>query len=114
VFCYQRITRGWADRDVWGIHSHLSKIIPEMVQRLRDVGHGLPTWTEKKTDEQAQKEWLDILNSIILTFKVAQRIEQNFWYYQESKKYSIKKAKKWEKVSEKIRARSPELWGQYD
>lgn len=33
---WQRITRGWSDRDTWSLDTYLLEILPEMVDYLRE------------------------------------------------------------------------------
>lgn len=39
---WQRITKGWCDRDTWSLDSYLLEILPEMVDYLREHTHGYP------------------------------------------------------------------------
>lgn len=73
----QRWNRGWSDADIWGVNDFLSRVIPAMLKRLKETQQGLPTWTEDKTEEQAQKEWNDILDTIINTFETSKKIADN-------------------------------------
>jgi hypothetical protein len=92
----QRWNRCWSDEDVWGVNDFLSKVIPAMLKRLKETQHGLPTWTEEKTEEQAQKEWDEILDSIIETFETSKKIADNELAYFE--KWTQKKADKYNKI----------------
>jgi hypothetical protein len=92
----QRWARGWADEDCWSIDRFLTSIIPPMLKRLKETQHGLPTWTDEKTEEQAQKEWDDILDSIIWTFETSQKIADNELAYFE--RWSQKQCNKYNKI----------------
>lgn len=92
----QRWNRGWSDEDVWCVNYFLSSIIPPMLKRLKETKHGLPTWTEEKTEEQAQKEWDEILDNIIWTFEVSKKITENDLAYFE--KWTQKKADEYNKI----------------
>jgi hypothetical protein len=94
----QRWARGWADEDCWSIDGFLTSIIPPMLKRLKETKHGLPTWAEDKTEEQAQKEWDDILDSIIYTFEVSKNISDSNLFYQPSEEWSRKEANKYNKI----------------
>ena len=39
---WQRMTRGWANRDTWNLDSYLLEILPEMVDYLREHSHSYP------------------------------------------------------------------------
>jgi predicted metal-dependent hydrolase len=96
----QRWARGWADEDVWSINNFLSEIIPPMLKRLKETKHGIPTIVGKmRTDEEvgeAEKQWEEILDSIIWTFKTSKKIDDNELAY--FKKWSQKKCDKYNKI----------------
>lgn len=49
----QRITRGYADCDVWEMFSFLQTMIPDMLQKLKDTRHGSPGYLgENYTNEE--------------------------------------------------------------
>lgn len=39
---WQRVTRGWADRDTWSLDNYLLEILPEMIEYLAEHTHGYP------------------------------------------------------------------------
>jgi hypothetical protein len=39
----QRGTRGWADRDTWGLNDYLSGFLPHALRYLKEHKHGIPT-----------------------------------------------------------------------
>lgn len=39
---YQRVTRKWADEDVWSIDYFLCDILPPMLEHLKKTKHGVP------------------------------------------------------------------------
>lgn len=57
-FAWQRATRGWSDRDTWGMDYYLSRVIPDMVAFLRTSKDGLPT---KLPDDWTPENWRDYL-----------------------------------------------------
>lgn len=57
---WQRMCRGWSDRDTWSLDSYLAQIISGSVTHLRDHGHSYPG-EEQGADEQ---QWHDILTRI--------------------------------------------------
>lgn len=65
VWGFQRVTRGWADCDVWSIDWWLSEIIPATVDRLRILDNGHPS-------ELTPEEWAQILLEIAEGFRAAQ------------------------------------------
>lgn len=58
----ERGRRGWSICDVWAIDYYLDRIIPEMVERLRQTGHGCPS-------ELDEEQWNAILAKIVAGFK---------------------------------------------
>jgi len=76
-WAFQRMHRGWDDRDVWDISICLSRIIPEMVLSLKEKGEGFPAslvededWDKTKNsfregaEERLMQEWETILDKI--------------------------------------------------
>ena len=62
----QRITRGYADCDVWEMFSFLQTMIPDMLQKLKDTRHGSPGYLgENYTNE----EWDKILERMIFLWR---------------------------------------------
>ena len=70
----QRGKRGYADCDVWGLGYYLSDVIYGSVKSLRGQLHGHPCDT-------TMKQWEKILDSIIWTFDVANKLNDNNWWY---------------------------------
>lgn len=68
---YERLTRGWARRDVWSIDGYLDRIIPEMLECLRDQGHGYPSEFSEEPygDGTGVERWNEILNTMIRGFR---------------------------------------------
>ena len=119
----QRGKKGYSQRDVWAIDYYLMEIIPSMVKDLKSSLHGTPMACypnncEKdkhgnptdKEDDKAKKKWIQILDSIILTFEIAKQIENNHWRYQESIKYSEKLATQSRKFTKELRDHKPSLF----
>ena len=42
IWSWQRITRGYAECDKWGMYGYLQGLIPDMLQDMRDNRHGSP------------------------------------------------------------------------
>jgi hypothetical protein len=85
-YAYQRVIRGWSDRDTWSIDYHLSTIIPEMMRHLKKVKHGIPTKCfedpfsdtySKEAEEKAIAKWDEILDTIIYTFDTYKLISEH-------------------------------------
>ncbi|MEK6880087.1 MAG: hypothetical protein AABY22_10785 [Nanoarchaeota archaeon] len=117
----QRGIHGYSNRDVWGFHHYLSYTIVGGLKRLKETKHGYPltVLNEKyldkhgnctdEGDEINQKNWDNILDSMIWTFETSKRIEEDYWHYQESKKYSKKIADKYRKLHEELRNKRPHI-----
>ena len=114
-FLHQRINRGWAVSDTWGFDGYLAKVIYEGLEHLKKHKHGCPmacykdsdpvdeTWNPTdKADKLASARWDKILDSIILTFKIAEKINNDHWHYQPSHKYNKKLARQAQKITDKI------------
>ena len=56
---YQRAKRGYADQDVWDLHSWFMEIMPKMLQNLKDTSHGFPI------EFKSESEWFEILERMI-------------------------------------------------
>jgi len=93
-YAWQRVFRGWDDTAVWDVNSYLNKLIPQLIKRLKEVGHGYPMemyegmtpideggWEYSKEDDKlAVQKWDDILQDIIDGFEAAKEIdEKNLW-----------------------------------
>lgn len=73
----QRIVRGYADCDVWDMRFYLQKLIPDMLETLRDTRHGSPACLgQNHTDENGilvnddcHEEWTKILNRMIFLWR---------------------------------------------
>lgn len=78
-FAYQRLTRGWDDSWSWDMHGQLSKIIPEILKKLKEYESGFPVGLSEK---DSLAVWHKILDEIAEGFYAAQRIsgsEQPAW-----------------------------------
>ena len=125
LFSYYRINRGWANSDVWNLHSFLISIIVPMLKKLKKDKNGYPiTIISKKYldkngnctnegDTINKENWDKILDSMILTFTLAKKIDEDHWYYQESTNYSKKLADKYRKLQKELRKEKPEWYDEY-
>lgn len=116
---YQRANRGWANRDTWSLDYHLAKVVIGGCEYLKKTKHGIPSLVFNENDEvdeignhtdeafdKVSKRWDDILDSIILTFKIIIMIEENGWFYQPIEEYSISRAVKMRYFNKKLRKES--------
>lgn len=60
---WQRITRGWSDRDTWNLNDYLLEILPEMVDYLREHTLGYPNNFEEPEQWDAFLK-LEIINRL--------------------------------------------------
>lgn len=66
---WQRMTRGWADRDTWDLDSYLLDILPEMIDYLREHTHSYPG---EQQGFPTYESWQDFLqNEIIIPLQNA-------------------------------------------
>ena len=86
----QRGKRGWANSDTWDFAHYLSKVIFEGLSNLKKYQHGNPA-------DLTEGQWIDILNKIIYTFRVAKDIASGDVIYMPTKEWSERKYKKWTK-----------------
>lgn len=101
----QRGVRGYSDRDLWEFDGYLSRVIKEGCIWLRMNQHGVPIlcgYEDYEADEKQftnmKIEWAGILWNMIDTFSYAQEILDARLYYQPSRKYSKKRAEKYNKI----------------
>jgi hypothetical protein len=82
---YQRLTRGWDDRELWSLdHTFAEWIVPRL-ERLKEIKHGVPASCMPAlggySDEKyaiAEKIWGEIMNDMIVGFKAKQH-EFDVW-----------------------------------
>lgn len=77
---WQRMTRGWADCDTWGMDRYVARVIPEMLTYLKKHKHGVPGFCFKECPHKeggkhcdgcftkAEKEWEDLLDQMVAGF----------------------------------------------
>lgn len=76
-YSWQRITRGYCDKDLWNIDYWFMNLIPDMLQQFKDTRHGSPGNLGKEyTDEhgilcndECHAEWDKILEQMIFLFR---------------------------------------------
>ncbi|MFA5071141.1 MAG: hypothetical protein WC511_02110 [Candidatus Pacearchaeota archaeon] len=93
ITAYQRVTRGWADEDVWSIDYHLCEVVPEMLEQLKKDKNGVPQkyimkiYEERGLDvrdsfcdipeeiiEEADKRFTQSIDKMIAGFKAHKQI----------------------------------------
>jgi hypothetical protein len=82
-FAYQRIRYGYCDSDVWSIDYWFLKVMPGMLQQLKETTHGYPCFqgsishalcgndVSENVDKTGAKKWDDILSEMIFLFNEA-------------------------------------------
>ena len=77
IWSRQRVTRGYADCDIWEMFSFLQTLIPDMLQQLKDTRTGSPGYLDGKytdehgisTDVTCHEEWDRILDRMIFLWR---------------------------------------------
>lgn len=80
----QRGQRGYAECDVWEFDVYLSETITNGLKDLKSQLHGFPC------NFISKDEWKSVLDEIIWTFEVAQKIINSEWVYLKSKERNKK------------------------
>jgi len=80
-YSWQRITKGYCDRDGWSIDYWFLDIIPRMLEELRDNRNGSPVCDNsvshelyldnKEKEKDIHKQWSNILSRMIFLFREA-------------------------------------------
>lgn len=114
---YERLTRGWARRDVWGIDGYLDRIIPEMLECLRDEGHGYPAEFVDPEEYPGAKgggpeRWNEILNTMIRGFRAHAEL-CNMDYVLDGERYNRETHKPREEALEKEFKKGMKLFTKY-
>ena len=73
----QRIVRGYAECDVWNMDGYLQRLVPDMLQDLKDNRNGSPSYLgENYTNEEGilvndtcHDEWDKILDNMIFLWR---------------------------------------------
>lgn len=86
----QRGKRGYSDFDIWQFDYYLSEMIPKALKHLKKIQHILPTWKSGEKEEVAQKRWYNIMDNMIYTFEIANKISNDYYHYTPSKSYDTK------------------------
>ncbi len=114
---FQRAKRGWSNEDTWYFHYFLSTVIIGGLKYLKKTKCGVPgAFCHAKSDDNDEefdkciKKWDEALDCMIKPFETDKDISENKWFYQNSNKYSIKKANYWRKLNNKIKKENPSLY----
>jgi len=76
---WQRMTRGWADSDVWGMNSHLARVIPEMLLHLKENKMGSPAFIFADfmmADDIGHEKWSSMLQEMADGFKAYEELHE--------------------------------------
>lgn len=76
---FQRITRGYSDYDVWEMYPFLEAVIPSMLETLKEIRQGSPSYLGKNyvneegiyVNDTCHSEWEEILNHMIFLWREA-------------------------------------------
>lgn len=76
-YSWQRITKGYCDRDLWSIDDWFMKIMPDMLEQFKDTRNGSPGclgefYTNDDgicCNDSCHEEWDKILNEMIFLFR---------------------------------------------
>jgi len=79
-WCYQRITRGYCDADLWDYFTYHSELIVQSLTSLANNHCGVPMSLKDGTEIKTDGQWIDYLNEIVNHFKNAMEYED---YYNE-------------------------------
>ena len=77
IWSWQRITRGYAECDKWGMYGYLQGLIPDMLQDMRDNRHGSPGYLGENyknkdgilVNDTCHEEWDKILDRMIFLWR---------------------------------------------
>ncbi len=75
-WCWQRAFRGWADCDVWDMHSYVSFVFVPMLKAFRENTHGYPGYGVADTPEK----WDALLGEMLEGFEAAKRVGEDDYY----------------------------------
>jgi hypothetical protein len=106
---YRKCKRGWqraywgiSEEDTWSVDYYLSEIILRGLRKLQDDKQGCPILDgyNPESDEEfylMDKEWKRILGTMIYTFEVTQRVQNDNWILQPDKGFTDEEMKRLEK-----------------
>lgn len=68
-YSFQRITKGYCDKDVWNMYDFIQTLMPAMLSELKENRHGYPVINIEDTSEEAEKRWDKILSKMISAWR---------------------------------------------
>lgn len=76
-YSWQRMTKGYCDKDLWSIDYWFMKIIPDMLQQFKDTRNGSPSCLGEEyvnedgisCNDSCHEEWDKILDEMIFLFR---------------------------------------------
>ena len=76
-YSFQRVTKGYCDKDIWNIDYWFMNLMPDMLQQFKDTKHGSPSClgTEYVDEhgifciDECHAEWDKILDEMIFLFR---------------------------------------------
>ena len=99
---YRKCKRGWqraywgiSVEDCWSVDYYLTKVTLKGLKHLKELKHGCPCLDgfNSETDEEfaaMDKEWKRILDTMIWTFEVTEKIQIDNWFLLPDKKLTEK------------------------
>ena len=113
-WAYQRVVRGWSDRDTWSFSCTLAPQILGMLNHFQKVKSGYPATTDPKTgkSEFNEKRWDKVVDELIWTFGIATNITDGEIEYFPAAEFDDKeflKAKKLVRTVDKERGKKTRI-----
>lgn len=67
---YQRLTRGFSDRQLWNLDYEIAKFLAPRLRAWREKGPlSVPAKLQDRDPEKGYREWVKILNKMIFAFE---------------------------------------------
>jgi len=94
-YALQRVFRGWDDRVIWSIDTHLTEVIPVWLEKLQESKIGVPigffenpekTQYSEKEHDVARNNWNKELQIMIDGFMASKKIQECDWNTKEEEK----------------------------
>lgn len=113
---YQRAYFGISDEDTWSVDYYLSKVILIGLRKLAEDKQGCPMLDGYNVDsdsefEEMDKEWKRILGTIIYTFEVTQKVQDDNWILLPDKGFTEKEL---ERLSQNFHVMTKEEMEKYN
>lgn len=68
-YSFQRITKGYCDKDVWNMYDFIQTLMPAMLSELKENSKGYTVINTEDTSEEAEKRWDKILSKMISAWR---------------------------------------------